>query len=891
MKFGVRFLIGFGLLLASGDLSAQVVVPLESSTAPTRFARTNDPSQVAWFGGGVVRELRGGRFHELTRCEGVVRDIRRIGDRTWILSAQGAHAAPVTMIGGPPLDLPETRLIDIAEHGNDVWLGTPTGAWRLRDGTATRIPDRDLRVNAIRVFDDAIWMGTSRGVFRTTGDTAESMTADVFVSDLHVTNGHVWASTPESLIRIGADRQTKAFGSTNGVPAVFDLDEDVWVGHSGTVHRVDGDRLSRVRGVEGRLLGVVPHDGSIAIVTTEGVWIGREPKPRRLLQATVTCHASWPGSPLMIGTDDGMFSIEGDTLLRITGSALVPTDLMAADGTTWVASKDGIGQVRLDGKITAAVDVDRGPWLKAVSMATGEAVWSSEEIMVRFGHSIEGIDGGFHAIVATNPSDLEQAVRQNRFHPGPITVADLPAGETTLFVAVRDRAGNVRRLTIEGKVVGTFPAFLAIVIAAWLSFVMATLAFASKNAFCHGVLMNRWLRNVGSLGLIPLMLQNRRVRNHTIAPYLKALQNDRYIKGALQYAVPSSDFQPDALMDAAATRGPTVIVGELGSGKTALLRSLYARAIRHTNTGTAVPVLIALGLSEGGFRQAFYDQLARLGGITDPALCRTLLRRHRFLIVVDGWDRLDASERELAREFLQTNARNSLVIIGTDPSMVPEGFHRLNLPMADAALSRKILCTKVRPDQVDRAIRVLETATDLALPQHLEVLGAVTEADALPDALDVRTLYAAHVEPALAQWAGYPWVDQLRADAAKGLLDGDMEGFGAIARLDDNAREHLERAGWVQGRRLRHPVIGSYLAATWFARHWDTQPTLPWHCAAMPSLLRFIILELEASGREDALRALVLEAMERTQKVGEGLMLWMTTHRPDLREAVFGVPA
>lgn len=870
------------VLLAAASVPGQVVVPDAKASVPIDGILAAETGTFA-FGDGVVYELSAESARLAGKSDGVVRGARRIGGDLWMLNAAGNHAGPVT-VHGQPVELGDDRVIDVVASGSDVWCATPTGAWRLRDGTATRIPDEDLRVNDILVHEGRVWLATSRGAWRIEGDTPTRITDEIFVPGLSVTRGRVWVSAASSLLAIQPGGSVDKYPLTDSVVEVFEVDEVLWAATRDGIFNVDRKRATPLLGVSGRFIGAISRTVGFIAVTSDGAWDVRDGEAKQLIDAPVKCFASGEQGTLWIGGPTGLFAVDDGGVRRLTTEAFDATGLARVGSTVWVGTPDGLRRVDTQASITPHVTFDSGPWLETIGAITGETAWSTEELLVDFSHGHK--DPRFEAIVATDGAALTRRLAVGDFRATPITLRDLQPGEVTLHIAVRDRFGNLRRMVVSGKVVRSFPAFVAWLLGAWLVFMLATLAFASRSPLCHRVLMNRWMRNLGSFGIIPLLLRVRRVREHLIEPYVLALRGDRWSQGAFKYATPSQELHPDELLQTCAHVGPTAIVGELGLGKTALLRNVYTRAVnddRDEAHRAPAPVLMSLGLGPGGFEAAFAEQLARLGGLTDRSLCRALLRLHRFVILVDGWDRMEPKQRERATRYIRHHAGRSFVIVAADPTTVPSGFHRIDLPAPNEALVRKILTTMLPPADVETVTELVEAHPHLALPQHLAVLSKVVETGGEATG-DLRDLYAAYVEPALEAGDGEEWPAQLCADAYDGINDGDIDGFRPIAVVADRGRAALKAAPWTQGRRFEHPTIGAYLAAKHIAKNWSSEPALPWRTASMPALLRFLVLELAASG--DQVPDCVTTALQRDPRLGEAMLTWLANAHPDLHEQI-----
>jgi len=286
-------------------------------------------------------------------------------------------------------------VLSLAETGQDIWVGTPDGLTRIRNGqtelftSADGLPDNFVR-SLFADSDGSLWIGTrnglshlSNGVFRSYS-TQDGLGNDVIGSVLRTRAGELWVATLGGLSRLAGDRfvnYTKRDGlGGDAVTALFeDSEGSLWIG-------TNGSGLNRLR--NGRLTPFSPQKTEmpediygILEDQTNNLWLSSHKGVYRVSIGALNAYEN-DGTgriPLAVfGAADGMQISE-------CSSGGHPAAWRMQDGTLWFATPKGVAWT--DPKSSAAsmqvpkiaieqVTIDDRPTNLAVSSIAEQQVFS-----------------------------------------------------------------------------------------------------------------------------------------------------------------------------------------------------------------------------------------------------------------------------------------------------------------------------------------------------------------------------------------------------------------------------------------------------------------------------------------------------------------------------------
>jgi ligand-binding sensor domain-containing protein/signal transduction histidine kinase len=322
-----------------------------------------------WFGTdtGGLDVLRDQTFSTITAQDGLSGDFVRAlfqdhSGAIWIGTNSGGldkfAGGKITALGSN-VGLPSNVVLALAETGtgadHDLWVGTPDGLGRLRDGRARMYSAADgMADNFVRSLfadtDGSLWVGTRNGLSRFSGgkftsySRLDGLGSDVIGAMLRARNGDLWISTLGGLSRFNGSGFTN-FTSRNGLgsDAVTSLFEDaegtLWIG-------TNGGGISRLRngvftalppgksGLPETVYGILEDD-------KKNLWLSSKKGIYRVSIAALNAYADKRGNELGIriyGVADGMRISE-------CSSGGHPAAWRMQDGTLWFATLKGATSV------------------------------------------------------------------------------------------------------------------------------------------------------------------------------------------------------------------------------------------------------------------------------------------------------------------------------------------------------------------------------------------------------------------------------------------------------------------------------------------------------------------------------------------------------------------
>ena len=281
--------------------------------------------------------------------------------------------------------LPKESFYSLLEWRGALWVGGVGKIYSVNGGVKSiEAPDgAGTMVTRLTVHDDALWAGTSRGLFRYTGTGWERAAGDppalrlateTFFVD---SDGNFWVSTNAGLARLEGDTLQQfipgnEYKAAAQVEAIYeDREHDLWFGtHAYGVTRLWNGYTQRYTTNEG--LGetltwaVIPnhssgHGGGNWVGTANGVYLLRDGHytlaiPAAELPAPNAYTLMDDGTRLWIGTTGGLVQYEN-------GRVLHPPEFASISGITvhglfrdhtgviWIATLDGVFRYQ-DGTLT-----------------------------------------------------------------------------------------------------------------------------------------------------------------------------------------------------------------------------------------------------------------------------------------------------------------------------------------------------------------------------------------------------------------------------------------------------------------------------------------------------------------------------------------------------------
>jgi ligand-binding sensor domain-containing protein/signal transduction histidine kinase len=316
-----------------------------------------------WFGteSGGVSVLRDQPFSSITTQQGLSADFVRTvfqdhAGTIWIGTNNGGlDKFADGKISASRRGLSSNVVLALAETGHDLWVGTPDGLTRIRDGHALLFTAADgLADNFVRSLfadtDGTLWIGTNNGlshlregVFRSYS-TAQGLGSDVIGGILRTNKGELLVGTLAGLSRLQGDRflnatKSKELGG-DAVTALFEGgDGTIWIGTNGSgLARLRDRRVTRFSvektGLPDTVYGILED-------TTGNLWMSSKRGVYRVATAALNAYAGNGSINVPVvsyGAADGMQISE-------CSSGGHPSAWRMQDGTMWFATLKGVAWV------------------------------------------------------------------------------------------------------------------------------------------------------------------------------------------------------------------------------------------------------------------------------------------------------------------------------------------------------------------------------------------------------------------------------------------------------------------------------------------------------------------------------------------------------------------
>ncbi len=323
----------------------------------------NDGSM--WFGSETagVAVLRDQPFSSIASQEGLSSDYVRTvfqdhSGTIWI----GTNSGGLNKLSAGKISTLHTTsglssnvVLALAETGGDLWVGTPDGLTRIRDGHLQQFTSADgMADNFVRSLfadtDGSLWIGTRNGLSHLSGgvfhsySTLDGLGSDVIGSVLRSRSGELWVGTLAGLSRLSGNR-FENFTTRNGlggdaVTALFEDDRgSLWIGTNGTgLTRLRDGRFTTFpaskTGLPETIYGLLED-------TSGNLWMGSQKGVYRVSVSALNAYVDNNSLEIPLvsyGVADGMRISE-------CSSGGHPSAWRMHDGTLWFATLRGVSWI------------------------------------------------------------------------------------------------------------------------------------------------------------------------------------------------------------------------------------------------------------------------------------------------------------------------------------------------------------------------------------------------------------------------------------------------------------------------------------------------------------------------------------------------------------------
>jgi hypothetical protein len=787
--------------------------------------------------------------------------IKPIGDEIWVIAEKGVFRVDRKTDQLVPYDT--GRGPSIVPVGDEIWLLSEKGAFRVDRKTNQAIPlaGDTGRAHSIVQVDNEIWVTAEKGVFRVDrkSDQAVPLAGDTVRAYPIVAVGEeIWVAAEKGVFRV--DRKNYqavplAGGDTVRAVAIIPNGDDIWLFNGYRAFRVDrrNNQVVPLGGDTGRVLGIKLIGDDTWLLGEKGVF-----RVDRKSYQLVAYDTGRPSSIIPVGDDiwllgeKGAFRVDRKSTqaVRLAGPTGANSIIPVGD-EIWLAAPGGSGtdvfrvdrrtkiRVELDGSlqlwgITAWLEGITHPIVRYIDTQTGEQNYASSEAAPTLIY-----DSDSKKLLEREKDPKQWATMESN------PLVELKAGWRSFHFSVRDGWGNEPEpQVIEGWVIPTWTLSALIPILS-IGFCLVCLALAPYIRYCHMLLMNPFLRNWASFGLVPLFITVvPPLRRHILKRHCRALaQASRFESFAGGYVVPEVRFTS---FEFAATLSKHKVIGlhgQSGIGKSAFLIYLAhqcaSREAKHPLLRRLVPIFLDLSVAGGlNPKEMVRNALRKYGDLTDENLTEVLLDQGGFLFLFDGLNEVSERSALAIVQFADMHRNHSWSCLTAQVAM--EELKKDSTLMAGSPLSDGKVKELVRKLAIDPKTKkekfdpesllnkfTDETYTIGHVPLQLELMVEMWETSrTLPRNLD--GLYSYVVGPLVDKQAfsnqgdgdwpdvlgrlAFTMMDEKRPyDPKKDYLPDELKSQLVSKKLFLQRGEVLE---------FRHDRVRAYLAAKYFGSRW-----------------------------------------------------------------------
>lgn len=905
VKWAILLVAVYAIIGQRGFMSAQIAVAVPNNEL--------DVINIKYIDGQIWLATTNGAFrvdNDRVRREPdqdlVVYDIERIGGRLWLGTTSGAYRVePNGLKRIPDEDL---VVLNISEIAGNIWLTTTRGAYRIDGEKAQRIPDIPLTINSIDYLDGKVWIATTTGAYRIDGEKQERLPdLNLDVVKIKQIGSEVWLATQLGAYRIDGNAMQRVPDLPLDVIDLNQIDGKIWLATHSGAYRIDRGYAQRIPDQEFVVEDVELIDGKIWLATHKGAYrIGDTEIERIPDEDLVVVSIRSVNGKIWLLTSTGAYRLQGTLAKRIPDLELLVRRIDSIDGKVWLPTNNGAYRVDEGVSITVVPQGIDSWWSSLVEHLFPGRVWVAGPVRPKISYSRVGdgkdpypanSDKSFTVIMETTEDLKDKAKAERHYSPSDGFERSLTSGKTKIYTSVRDKWGNESESEASGLVVPG-PAILPFLFALfWVALLSVTIALAPRSDFCHGLLMNPWVRKFGSFGLVPLaMTVLPFVRRHILQRYVLAIRADAdFAETGRRYVVPSEEFFPDSFAKKIQWRRKLLLIGQSGIGKTAYLKFLTSSYITdhryRSYLSNMIPLFLPIARYQGEtLEMMIHAQLANYGRLTDKELTAWFIQQGGFLILIDGLNEVDETMRHKINTFVDQNWKaNCLCISSQDSYPEFQGIEKEEVISLGPEHVNEILRRRLGVDRADQIIRELNAKTydEYRVPQDLEfAIDLLKTGTSLP--LSKHSLYESTLSPIYKSW-----IDEGRSDYPELLFRRAYEMLSQREPYFDSSegavpeqirdrmieKKFLIRRG--EHYYFRHDLVRAYLAAKYFSPRWqsllhskETELDINWR-----PMLEFVVLE--RINAEEA-RSLLYSVLIKNKRVAGELFKWLRQGYPEL---------
>jgi len=473
---------------------------------------------------------------------------------------------------------------------------------------------------------------------------------------------------------------------------------------------------------------------------------------------------------------------------------------------------------------------------------------------------------------------------------------------------------RVQAIDLHGKVATSAPLYFSIyssrqdLLFHWLKIagaiyfglIVLLIILAPFSGFCQQLIMNPWVRRLGSFFLIPLILTIfTPARQHLLRRYFRGLKKEKEFSDIqATFVIPGDEFDPNAFGTILLEEKKLLLLGQAGIGKTSYFEYLTGYYARNKNIppSGAIPIFLPLARYQGEVPENIYTaQLSAFGQLSDRELNSWFLQKGGFLFFIDGLNEVDEATRHRISAFVDQHSKTNYFCINSQ-QIYPEFANIKQVSLASLTEDKilEFLHRRLSDEQLQAIVKQFagNISEVYTIPYDLQFAVEFKKHNPeLPIPQSKKDLYETTLTPILRSWVSegstdYP--DLLFHRAYTMLCAGDAFFDNSDPPLPDDLTGRLAKERYLVRRsshyQFRHGLVRSFLASKYFSKRSESilsDENLDiddnWR-----EMLKFVLLDLE---RSDEAKNLVEGILQKNARLAGDLFAWLTMNRPALCES------
>lgn len=610
----------------------------------------------------------------------VVTSITKVGDQIWLAATNGAY-----LIDGDDARRVPDRDFDVAAI-TDIdglpWLATDSGAYALSPNPSTapgagpfvgrHVVNVDYDLNQILEIDGRPWLATDHGAYRIDPDgphhiaiiTQSNPTLIYSGKAMEIfrilpVDGRVWFIGASGVFRLaepsGPGPSMVAYRIPDDKVAAATIagaGGRTWLATRTGAYRVDGDQARRVPDLPLDVTSVADIEGTVWLATTQGAYRVQGDTARRIPDVPLSISGiSEVGGKTFLATANGAYVVDGESAYPVVDSSVAVLSLTSAGGMAWLSTSAGAFRVDPDRIVAIKLVSHKSGFVAALRRLLPPGVdfcgtYGLRVVYVQRMSTDEppAVDARVNLSATRQVAVSPPLVTHSYVDPASIAL-DIKPGDVTVGAMVKDGWSPPVERSVSFVAVPVWLAVVVLLMAVWMVFILGVLLVSPFVDTCQKLLMLPWLRNAGSLGLIPLLL--------AAAPPLRLFLLIRYrrqLAEGLGTREPADDISDRMAGVASRLSVDHVATTQISKDSEPFVTAcdisrMFLAGASGYNKGDArgralsgaVPLPLLLSGDEVSRLEAeAIKVLYEYGSITDPSLARRLLATVPFVFVLEG---------------------------------------------------------------------------------------------------------------------------------------------------------------------------------------------------------------------------------------------------------------